>query len=62
MTYTYTGNGSQFIAGVPARDLTEAEFNALPQEQQDACIKSGLYALPAQPTKKVTKTEEATNG
>ena len=44
MTYKYQSDGTAFIAGVPARDLTDAEFEALPKEQKEECIKSGLYA------------------
>jgi hypothetical protein len=59
MTYKYTGNGYEFIAGVPARDLTEAEFKELPQAQQDECIKSGLYVLPANIKNKKPSAQKA---
>lgn len=36
-----------FIQGIPARDLTDVEWNALSKEQQKAAIESGLYELPA---------------
>lgn len=67
MTYKYQSDGTAFIAGVPTRDLTEAEFKALPKEQQEECMQSGLY-LPADPPAKtaksvaVTNTQEADNG
>lgn len=57
--YTYNGDGTQFVMGVPARDLSSAEFEALPQEQQEECLLSGLYIPPAETKKKLT---EANNG
>jgi hypothetical protein len=38
--------GSNYIIGVPARDLTLEEFEALPLEQQKQCIATGLYSKP----------------
>lgn len=43
MTYRYNGSGN-YISGIPARDLTDDEFNALPESQQKAVKKSGLYS------------------
>jgi hypothetical protein len=34
---------SEFLSGVPARDLTESEWQALTDAQRAACIESGLY-------------------
>jgi hypothetical protein len=34
----YQGDGSQFVSGVPARDLTHAEYEALTDEQRDAVL------------------------
>lgn len=42
MTVKYTGNGAYFH-GVPARDLTDDEFAALPEAQQAALLRSGIY-------------------
>lgn len=40
---TYTGNGA-FFEGIPARDLTQADVDALPATfTKDALIASGLY-------------------
>jgi hypothetical protein len=39
---TYKGNG-EFVSGVPARDLTEAEWEQLSKEQKKAALDSGLY-------------------
>jgi hypothetical protein len=35
---TYQGDGGHFIVGVPARDLTQAEYDALTDEQRDAVL------------------------
>ena len=42
----FTGDGSRFILGVPARDLTQDEFKAPSEAQQKQCIQSGLYVMP----------------
>lgn len=42
VTYKYVGNGD-YLFGVPARDLTKDEFDALNDEQKDAVKKSGVY-------------------
>lgn len=42
--YKYVGNGN-WIAGVPARDLSRAEFEALDGDLQEAVKKCGLYEL-----------------
>jgi hypothetical protein len=41
--YRYTGDGTTYVEGVPARDLTRAEWNALTAEQKKAVRSSGLY-------------------
>ncbi len=61
MTYKYTGDGSQFIAGVPARDLTDSEFKALDVNLQKQCLESGLYTAPVS-NKKAEVKEIPTNG
>jgi len=43
MTYQYQSDGTQYVNGVPARDLTQSEFDALPADLQAACLESGLY-------------------
>lgn len=35
---TYQGDGGHFIVGVPARDLTKAEYDALTDEQREAVL------------------------
>lgn len=42
---SYTGDGTEFVNGVPARDLEAAEWDALDDEQQQAAIDSGLYEV-----------------
>lgn len=48
MTIKYTGNGNYF-AGIPARDLTDEEFAALPESVQQTLLDSGFY-VPETPT------------
>lgn len=40
--YRYVGNGDHFT-GIPARDLTKEEFEALSDEQKVNVTKSGAY-------------------
>jgi hypothetical protein len=40
---TYTGDGTQYIDQIPARDLTADEANALTDDQKAAISASGLY-------------------
>lgn len=42
MKYIYVGKSS-YIDGIPARDLSDAEFDALPVEKQKAVKTCGLY-------------------
>jgi len=39
----YLGDGSQWIDGIPARDLTADEWAELTEAQQAHAIASGLY-------------------
>jgi hypothetical protein len=41
----FLGDGSQWIDGIPARDLTADEWAELTEAQQKHAIESGLYAL-----------------
>jgi len=43
MVVTYKGDGTDFLNGVPARDLTDEEFQALDEEAQAAVTASTLY-------------------
>jgi hypothetical protein len=43
----YLGNGTQFIEGIPARDLTPEEWAALPEALQRRA--AALYAVPVLP-------------
>lgn len=51
---TYTGDGSAFHAGIPARDLEQEDVDALTDEQRAVLADSPLYELvgetpPAEP-------------
>lgn len=41
--YKFTGDGSEFLNHVPARDLTDKEFAALSEEDQARVRASKLY-------------------
>lgn len=58
MPRKYTGKGA-FLPGIPARDLTDDEWNALSADDKKAAERSGLYQSP--PTKEPVK-EEKKNG
>ncbi len=54
--FKYTGAG-HFYQGIPARDLTEADWAGLTLEQRDLVMGGGLYAG-EEPAKAVTTNEE----
>lgn len=41
----YKGDGSQFLNGVPARNLQDDEYEALDAAQRKAVRDSGLYRM-----------------
>mgnify|MGYP000237460349 FL=1 len=41
----YLGDGSQWINGIPARNLTADEWAELSNAQQAQALESGLYEL-----------------
>lgn len=45
----YTGDGSMFIAGAPARNLTREEWDALDRQTQALCLAAELYVLADEP-------------
>ena len=53
-TYKYTGAGD-YLEGVPARDLTQDEWDRLPADLKETAVQLGLYEAP----KKGLSTPEA---
>ena len=53
MSVIYQGGG--FLHGIPKRDLTDEEWQALDKTQQDAALASGLYKAPETPAKKTKR-------
>jgi hypothetical protein len=37
--------GGGYFIGIPARDLTEDEWNAIPKKEQRMILKSGIYGI-----------------
>lgn len=59
MRLIFIGKSGQYIAGVPARDLSSAEYKALPLELQELATRSGLYRIDKEKTEKpAPKAEE----
>lgn len=56
----YVGGGEEYIGGVPARDLTRAEYDALPTHLQGAVEGSALYEAARKP-RKAAKGDEKSN-
>lgn len=46
MPVIYTGDGG-YLDGIPARDLTDEEYDALTREQKRDVRRSGLYKIEA---------------
>ena len=59
MTVRYVGKGHYF-QGVPARDLTDEEWDALPKRRQERLLASGLYEKVR--TRRVIPVEEVDDG
>lgn len=55
MTIKYTGDGAYFV-GIPARDLTDDEFSAMPEVTQRMLLDSGIYEQASAPRAKKTAT------
>ena len=57
--YTYTGDGA-YISGIPARDLTAEDVNALPDHLKAALAESAIYrrVAKAKHGPSETKTED----
>lgn len=51
--------GANFLNGVPARDLTQTEWDALDAETRQACLALGLYE-PVTTASHATETVEPT--
>lgn len=41
--FKYIGSGAEFLHGIPARDLTETDWDRLTKEQQEIVIASLVY-------------------
>lgn len=52
----YVGDG-RFIFGVPARDLSRPDFDALTDDQKANVLASGLYELTEKPQQAKKKAE-----
>ena len=62
--HKYIGNGA-FLQGVPTRDLTKQEWDALSKERQADLVRLGLYAAPERSkskTRRLAAQREADNG
>jgi hypothetical protein len=47
MKVEFVGGKGEFINGVPARDLSTAEWEGLTAEQRQACLSTRLYKIEA---------------
>jgi hypothetical protein len=43
--WKYKYKGDQFVVGIPARDITDEEFNAMSKEDQETVKTCGFYEL-----------------
>lgn len=51
-------NGKNFVQGIPARDLTQEEWDALPEELKDLAVSSGIYKIENKPASKMVQQKE----
>ena len=54
IAWVFKGGG--FAPGIPARDLTKGEFDALSEVDQEVVRESGIYKAPEEP--KATKSNK----
>lgn len=58
MSYVrYIGAGMVFFSGMPAKDMSEDEWNSYPETWQKAAIAGGVYAINQKTPKKGPKNE-----
>ncbi len=61
----FVGKAGDYISGVPPRDLSEAEWNALSAAARQFCRESGLYVEAGKPERAAdagaAKKEKVTN-
>ena len=55
----FRGDGNAEIVGIPKRNLSEADWNELTDEQHQHAFNSGLYALVKPVINKKTNTPDA---
>lgn len=46
MTTKYVGKQGEYLPGIPARNLTDEEWDELSKEERKAAVASGLYVKP----------------
>lgn len=56
----YTGDGTEFHYGIPTRDLTDEEYEALPLEDKRTLQASPLYKVLPTPETRAKAKEAAT--
>lgn len=59
--FNYVGSGGEFLHGIPARDLTEADWERLTKAQQDIVTVSHLYRKPEPEAKPEASKKPAEN-
>lgn len=62
MKALYRGDGNQFHAGIPARHLTQDEFDALTPEQRDLVRASSLFEVRSEKDLQPASKAEAKEG
>lgn len=55
----YTGDGSEYLNGIPARNLSDEEYEALDREQKHAVRTSGLYEIKSEAARAAQKGGES---
>lgn len=54
----YTGDGAAYVEGIPARDLTRAEWDRIRPDLQALALATGLYVVPPSKTDKPARHEK----
>jgi hypothetical protein len=54
----YLGDGSAYVEGIPARDLTRDEWDRLRADLRERALATGLYAVPPTKTEKPARSDK----
>lgn len=55
----YLGDGSAYVEGIPARDLTRDEWERIRPDLRELAVATGLYAVPPAKSEKPARGDKS---